>query len=103
MLLPLAFVPTLLVASMIPLASLLGASAIRAGAGRQSGAAGETVVLVGAAGVAVAVWPIAGLIVLAAAPFAFRWAVERERRTSITRWLELHHEARSDPLWGTDA
>jgi hypothetical protein len=102
-LLPLGLVPALTVAAIVPLASLLGASAIRAGRGRQSGAAGETLGLIGAAAVTVAIWPLTALIVLAAAPLAYRWAVARERRASVTRWLELHHDARSDPLWGVDA
>jgi hypothetical protein len=42
------------------------------------------------------------LIALAGGPLAFRWAVARERRASVTRWLELHHEAASDPLWGAN-
>ncbi len=102
-LLPLSIASALAVAAVVPLASLLGASAIRAGGGRLSGAAGETLVLAGVAAVAVAIWPITAALVLAAAPLAFRQAARRERRTSITRWLELHHDARSDPLWGADA
>lgn len=102
-LLPLSISSALAVAGVVPLASLLGASAVRAGGSRVSGAAGETLALAGVAAVAVAIWPITAAITLAAAPLAFRQGVRRERRTSVTRWLELHHDARSDPLWGADA
>lgn len=102
-LLPLSISSAVAVAAVVPLASLLGASAIRAGGGRQSGAAGETLALAIAAAVAVAIWPMLAILALAAAPLAFGQAVRRERRSAITRWLELHHDARSDPLWGADA
>jgi hypothetical protein len=77
------------------------AGALRAGAGRQTGAAGE-VVLVGAAWAAAAA-ARPGLAAAAAPALALALgalAVRRERRAAgAVRWDELRHDPAGDALW----
>ena len=86
---------------MIPLTAALGAAALRGTAKRQTGAAGESLVLALVAGVSVGLWPALSLVALALAPLVIRWASSRERAWSVTRWAELHHHAAGDPTWLT--
>ena len=102
LLLPVGVLAALETAAIVPLAALLGASAVRAGGSRQSGAAGETLLVVGVAAILVALWPIVALLELALSVPAYRWAVRRDRNLRGSRWLELHHDAESDPLWSTN-
>lgn len=99
--LPLDVPAALETAAVVPVAALLGASAVRAGRSRQWGAAGETLLFAGIVIVLVAIWPIFALVALALTLPTYRWAVRRERNLRVSEWLELHHEAESDPLWGT--
>ena len=98
--LPLDVLAALETAAVVPLAALLGASAVRAGGSRQSGAAGETLFFAGIAIVLVAIWPMFALMALAFTMPTYRWAVRRERNLRVSEWLELHHDAERDPLWG---
>jgi hypothetical protein len=83
-------------------AAVAASGALRAGAGRQTGAAGEAVVVGVAWAVAVALWPL----VAAAAPLVAAalgaLAVRRERRSpGAVRWNELRHDPAGDALWLT--
>jgi hypothetical protein len=87
----------LAVAALLPLLSLRAAGAIRRAPESSSGASGE---ILGegllAAGL-VALVPWLSLLALAAVPFVWRLAAERERRQKVSRWLPLHHLAAGDP------
>jgi hypothetical protein len=87
------------VACLIPLAAASGASALRRGTRRQTGAAGETTLIVLAAGTAVVLSPWCALLALGATPFVLRVGARRERDAVATRWSELHHDASGDPAW----
>jgi hypothetical protein len=98
---PLSTRQALIVATLIPLVASLGAAALRGTGKRQTGAAGESLVLTLLAGVAVGLWPALSLVALASTPLVIRWASVRERRLRITQWSELHHSAAGDPTWLT--
>lgn len=100
-LLPLGVGTALVVAALIPTVTLLGASALRAGAKRQTGAAGEALVASLLIGVPAALWSPAAFVALALAPMVLRWGASRERSVHATRWVELHHDASGDPAWLT--
>jgi hypothetical protein len=98
-LVPLAGVAAATVAALIPASALLGASALRVGAPRQTGAAGETVVMFGVIAVPVILWPVLTLAALAIVPAILALAARRERAARASRWTELQHAATGDPAW----
>ncbi|MEP7345293.1 MAG: hypothetical protein ABI877_08500 [Gemmatimonadaceae bacterium] len=103
-LVPLALVPldiaaALSVAAMVPAVAALTAAALRVGASRQTGAAGESVVLTLAMGAGVVLWPVTWIVVLCLVPVFVRWGAARERAAVTTRWVELQHYAAGDPAW----
>ena len=98
---PLSARQALIVATLIPLMASLGAAALRGTGKRQTGAAGESLVLTLIAGVGVGLWPALSLVALASTPLMIRWASVRERRLRMTQWSELHHSAAGDPTWLT--
>jgi hypothetical protein len=87
------------VAALVPLAAAAGAAAVRKGSTRQSGAAGESLVVVLTATGATALWPAFALVALVAAPLFVQLGARRERNAVATRWTELHHDAAGDPGW----
>jgi len=95
-------VSALTVAALVPFGAATGAMALRSGARRQTGAAGETTIFMLTAGVAIALSAWLALLVLAAVPIVLRAAARRER-DAATRWSELHHDASGDPIWLTRA
>jgi hypothetical protein len=93
----------LVVACLLPLAGTIGAAALRQGTRRQTGAGGETTLVMLAAGTAIVVSPWFALLALGATPFVLRIGARRERNEIATRWSELHHDASGDPAWLTRA
>jgi hypothetical protein len=91
------------VASLVPFGGVTGAMALRRGARRQTGTAGESVLVMLAAGAVVVASPWFAFVVLATTPFILRIAAKRERDSIATRWSELHHDATGDPAWLTRA
>jgi hypothetical protein len=89
----------LVVACLLPLAAASGATALRGGTQRQTGAAGETTLVVLVAGTAIVVSPWLAPLALAATPVVVRIGARRERDEVATRWSELHHDASGDPGW----
>jgi hypothetical protein len=87
------------VAALVPLAAASGAASVRAGTDRQTGAAGETLIVTLIAGGVIAAWPLLSTAVLAATPIFIRLGARRERSAIATRWTELHHDAAGDPGW----
>jgi hypothetical protein len=100
-LLPLGGVSAAVVAALIPVCALSGASALRAGAARQTGAAGESLLSALLIGIPVVIWPALAVATLALAPVALYWGAKRERTASVSRWTELQHDASGDPAWLT--
>jgi hypothetical protein len=96
-------ISALVVAALVPFAAATGAMSLRSAAHRQTGAAGESTLVMLAAGAAIVVSPWFALLVLAAVPIVLRVASRRERNTAATRWSELHHDASGDPVWLTRA
>lgn len=96
-------ISALAVAALVPFGAIVGATALRAGARRQTGAAGESTLLMLLAGAAVVASPWFAFAVLAAIPALLRVGVRRERDTIAARWSELHHDASGDPAWLTRA
>jgi hypothetical protein len=88
----------LVVASLLPLAATSASAAVRGAGNRQTGAAGECLVVMLVAGGAIAMWPPLSLGAIAATPF-FVWLGARDRNRVATRWVELHHAATGDPGW----
>jgi len=86
----------------IPLGAV-SAAAIRAGAGRQTSAAGEIACAALVYGTLLALWPMSGVISLCTTPLLLRAAEGRERNAIVTRWDELHHDAAGDPAWTSAA
>jgi hypothetical protein len=88
----------LAVAACLPFLAFRSAGAVHGSARSRTGAAsgvlGEGALL--AAWVAVLPW--LALPALAATPFAWRAAADRDRRHKVSRWNELHHHAVGDPL-----
>ncbi len=100
-----AFVPAVLptVAATLPLLALRGATAVRRGPGRASGASGPLLVEGSLAAAAVAVVPWSAAVAVALVPLAARLAANSEREQEISRWHELHHMAAGDPLsWSSE-
>jgi hypothetical protein len=83
----------------VPAIAIAAASAIRAGAHRQTSAAGEIAAFGVLIGVVITFWPWSALLVLAASPVLFARAERRERALLVTRFEELHHDAAGDPAW----
>jgi hypothetical protein len=98
-LIPLAPRQALVVATTIPIAAAFGAAALRGTGKRQTGAAGESLVLALVVCVSVGLWPWVCVVALALAPLVIRWAAARDRAWRVTRWTELHHSAAGDPTW----
>ena len=99
--LPLGGVSAVVVAALIPVCALSGASALRAGAARQTGAVGESLLVALLIGIPVVIWPALAVTALALAPVALYWGARRERAASVSRWSELQHDASGDPAWLT--
>jgi hypothetical protein len=89
----------LVVASLVPLAATSASAAVRGAGNRQTGAAGECMVVVLAFGGAIAIWPLLSLGAIAATPLFVWLGARRDRNTVATRWVELHHTAAGDPGW----
>ncbi len=89
----------LVVASLLPLASTSASAAIRGAGNRQTGAAGECMVVVLGVGGAIAIWPLMSLGAIAASPVFVWLGARRDRNRVATRWVELHHTAAGDPGW----
>jgi hypothetical protein len=83
----------------IPAIALAGAAALRVGARRQTGAAGEVVVVATIAGALIAVSPALAILPLVGTPFIARFAAERDRRMVSSRFVELQHDAAADAVW----
>jgi hypothetical protein len=83
----------------VPAIAIAAASAIRAGAHRQTSAAGEIAAFGVLIGVVITFWPWSALLILAASPVLFARAERRERALLVTRFEELHHDAAGDPAW----
>jgi hypothetical protein len=96
---PLAPMHALAVAATIPAIAVAGSTALRGGAGRHTGAAGETFVIALGASLAIAMSALAAIPVLLLVPMLVRLGARRERRSRVTRWLELQHDAVGDPAW----
>jgi hypothetical protein len=86
------------VAALIPLLALRAAAAMRRGGDSRSAASGPVLVEGAFASGLIALLPWLGVAALAAAPFAFRVAIGRERALKVTRWSALHHVAAGDTL-----
>jgi hypothetical protein len=86
-------------AAVAPVAAAVGAAALRAGAGRHTGAAGEVVVAVIPYAVAAGIWPSVAAAALVLAPLALAVGARRERRGAAARWTELRHGVAGDPAW----
>jgi hypothetical protein len=91
------------VASLVPLGAATGAMALRSGAHRQTGAAGEATLVMLAAGAAIVASPWLAVAAVVATPLTLRMAERREREQVATQWSELHHDASGDPAWLTRA
>ena len=89
----------LVVAALLPLAATSGAAAMRSAGNRQTGAAGECLVVMFVFGVAISIWPTVCLLALVAAPLFLSLGARRDRNHVATRWIELHHAAAGDPGW----
>jgi hypothetical protein len=89
----------MVVASIVPLAAASGAAAVRGAGNRQTGAAGECMVVVLLVGGVIAVWPAMWLVAIAATPVFVWLGARRDRNSVATRWIELHHAASGDPGW----
>jgi hypothetical protein len=83
----------------VPAVAITAASAIRAGAHRQTSAAGEIATIGVLIGVSITFWPWSALLTTAVTPLLFARAERRERRLLVTRFEELHHDAAGDPAW----
>jgi len=98
-LLPLDAWNAIAVLSTVPVIAASSAGALRAGATRQTGAAGEVVLVATIAGALVAVWPLLAVIPLATTPWIAGRAAARDRRVISSRFAELQHDAGADSAW----
>ena len=96
---PVHWPSALLMLCVVPFVGALCAGALRGAATKQFGAAGLCLVIGIPAGVAVAIWPMLAVLVLACTPVLLRWAAARERDSRATRFAELRHSAAGDPMW----
>lgn len=86
-----------LVACLIPPVACAGASAMRVGRSRQTGAAGESATFAILAGASVVIWPIAAIALFATTPLIVRQAATRDRRLQPAEWVELQYDAEGGP------
>jgi hypothetical protein len=98
-LVPLDIIQASIVALTAPAVAACGASALRKGANRQSGAAGESMLFGFFALLAIAVWPITSVLIFASTPLFIALGARRDRRGRVTRFFELQHDATGDPMW----
>jgi hypothetical protein len=98
-LLPLDIMNTLAVLATVPCIAAASARALRTGATRQTGAAGEVVIVATIAGALIALSPWLAIIPLAATPLIVQRGAERDRRTVSSRFAELQHDAAADAAW----
>ncbi len=96
-------VAALAVLTVTPWLALRAAGAVRRAPERRSGASGEVLLEGGLLAAALALLPWIAPLALAATPWAWRAAAEREREQKVSRWLELHHLAVGDPQsWSSE-
>ena len=88
----------LTVAACLPGFTLLTAGSLRSGTPARAFAAAGPLVAGALLAAWVAIVPWLALLALAAAPFAWRAAADRDRKQKVSRWDELHHRAVGDPL-----
>jgi hypothetical protein len=98
-LLPLDIPNTLAVLATIPAIAAACAHALRAGATKQTGAAGEAVIVTTITGAMIALVPLLAIIPLLATPALIRRAAARDRHTISSRFAELQHDASADSAW----
>ena len=98
-LLPLDGWNALAVLATVPAIAATSANALRAGATRQTGAAGEVVIVATIAGTLIALSPLLAIIPLFASPAIIHRAAQRDRRTISSRFAELQHDAGADAAW----
>jgi hypothetical protein len=98
-LLPLDAIDAVAVLASVPAVAAASARALRAGATRQTGAAGEVVVAATIAGILIAVSPLLAIIPLIATPLIVRVAALRDRHAVASRFAELQHDATADTAW----
>jgi hypothetical protein len=98
-LIPLGAMQAAHVALTLPAIATCAASALRKGANRQSGAAGEIMLFAFVAGGVIAVWPLTSALVFASTPLFIVLGATRDRRGRATRFFELQHDASGDPGW----
>jgi hypothetical protein len=98
-LLPLGWGDALAVALLVPPIAACASAAVRAGAHRQTSAAGEVLLFGVAAMILVALWTWTCIPLLGATPLLLALARRRDRRTLLTRFEELHHDAGGDSAW----
>jgi hypothetical protein len=98
-LLPLDAWNALAVLAIVPGISAAGARALRFGATRQTGAAGEVVIAATIAGVLIAMSPLLAVVPLLATPVILRFAGLRDRHAVASRFAELQHDASADSAW----
>jgi hypothetical protein len=92
-------ISALQLALTVPAIAATAASAIRAGAHRQTSAVGEIATVGVLIGLVITFWPWSALLALVVAPVLFARAERREKTLIVTRWEELHHDAAGDPAW----
>lgn len=92
---PWAMLPAL---ASLPLVAIRAARAMRSGAADRIGAYGRVLLEGLALASLVALVPWAAALALAAAAPAAREAARLDREMKVTRWVELHHLVRGDPL-----
>jgi hypothetical protein len=98
-LMPLDPLNALVTLANIPAIACASAGALRVGARRQSGAAGEVVIVATVAGILIALSPWLAIISVAVMPVVARIAAERDRRMLSSRFVELQHDASADVAW----
>lgn len=91
----------IVVLALVPFVAATAALALRRAARRQTGAAGEVVIVAMGGAIVIGVWPLLVIAAVAATPLIVRVAAARERAIRATRWEELHHHAAGDPSWTT--
>ena len=98
-LLPLDAANAVAVLAIVPPVAAASARALRAGATRQTGAAGEVVIVATIAGALIALSPLLGIIPFAATPLIIRAGAVRDRRIVSSCFAELQHDAAADAAW----
>jgi hypothetical protein len=98
-LLPLDAWDALAVLATVPAIAVASAGSLRAGASRQTGAAGEVAIVATICGALIAVAPLLAVIPLAVTPILLRMYAARDRRIISSRFEELQHDALGDAAW----